>query len=103
MTSTTTVACRDLETVPKSIDLYKPSSSSPSTSDQGVIMHFSPKQVPPRSLHMSTPIPRTAANLNKYLALKYYQYEVTYGLYVMTLGEKLVVNSIVVGLLSLVL
>lgn len=46
---------------------------------------------------------RTAANLNKYLALKYYQYEVTYGLYVMTLGEKLVVNSIVVGLLSLVL
>jgi hypothetical protein len=37
--------------------------------------------------------------LTNYLRLKYYQYEVTFGLYVMTPVEKLIVNTVILGIL----
>ncbi|KIW64113.1 hypothetical protein PV04_09069 [Phialophora macrospora] len=36
-----------------------------------------------------------AAKVSNYLRLRYYQYEVTFGLYVMTPAEKVVFNSII--------
>ena len=36
-----------------------------------------------------------------YVRLRYYQYEVTFGLYMMTLPEKFVFNTIVFGILAL--
>ena len=40
------------------------------------------------------------AKISDYLRLKYYQYEVTYGLYVMTFEEKLIVNTFVFCVLT---
>ncbi|KIY01206.1 uncharacterized protein Z520_02758 [Fonsecaea multimorphosa CBS 102226] len=41
------------------------------------------------------PLVSMPSKLSNYLRLRYYQYEVTFGLYVMTPGEKLVLNSVV--------
>lgn len=41
--------------------------------------------------------------LSNYLRLRYYQYEVTFGLYVMTPGEKAVLNSIILGIMAALL
>lgn len=58
------------------------------------------------SLQYSSSIPREKASLQarfvRQLQLMYYRYEVTFSAYVLTRGEKLVLNSIVVLFLSLV-
>ncbi|KAH0842846.1 hypothetical protein AYO21_10979 [Fonsecaea monophora] len=41
------------------------------------------------------PLVSMPAKLSNYLRLRYYQYEVTFGLYVMTPGEKLIFNSVI--------
>ena len=45
----------------------------------------------------------TSAKIKNYIRLKYYQYEVTFGLYMMTTGEKIVVNTIVAIIISALL
>jgi len=41
------------------------------------------------------------AKVSNYVRLRYYQYEVTFGLYMLTLGEKFVLNTIVCSILAL--
>jgi len=41
------------------------------------------------------------SKISNYLRLRYYQYEVTFGLYMLTPGEKFVLNTIVFGILAL--
>lgn len=41
--------------------------------------------------------------LSNYLRLRYYQYEVTFGLYVMTPGEKAALNSIILAIMAALL
>lgn len=43
------------------------------------------------------------AKVTSYLRLRYYQYEVTFGLYLMTPTEKFVVNTIVLSILTALL
>lgn len=62
--------------------------SRPSTADHLNHLHFSPRK---------TPVQRFTDRVR----LEYYRYEVTFGLYVMTPGEKLVANSFVFVVLSL--
>ena len=38
--------------------------------------------------------------VSNYVHLRYYQYEVTFGLYMMTPGEKVVFNTILLGILA---
>jgi hypothetical protein len=52
----------------------------------------------PRQLRLSL-----SAKLANELRLRYYRYEVTFGLYVMTAGEKLVLNGIVLSIFFAVL
>jgi hypothetical protein len=47
------------------------------------------------SPHFRKPRVSVSAKVSNYLRLRYYQYEVTFGVYVMTPGEKLVFNSII--------
>ncbi|OAP57312.1 hypothetical protein AYL99_08050 [Fonsecaea erecta] len=57
------------------------------------------------SSHHSLRLPFVSlpSKLSNYLRLRYYQYEVTFGLYVMTPGEKLVFNSVVLVALTALL
>ncbi|RMZ90497.1 hypothetical protein DV736_g2287, partial [Chaetothyriales sp. CBS 134916] len=43
------------------------------------------------------------SKLTSYLRLRYYQYEITFGLYVMTATEKLVLNSIILAMFSAII
>lgn len=40
------------------------------------------------------------SKVTNYVRLRYYQYEVTFGLYVMTPNEKLVLNTILLGIIA---
>lgn len=62
--------------------------SRPSAADHLNHLHFSPRK---------NPVQRFTDRVR----LEYYRYEVTFGLYVMTPGEKLVANSFVFVVLSL--
>lgn len=42
----------------------------------------------------------STSNVSNYVRLRYYQYEVTFGLYMLTSGEKVVLNTIVFGILA---
>lgn len=42
------------------------------------------------------------SRLRVWLERRYYQYEVTWGLYVLTCGEKIIINSLVLIMLSLI-
>jgi len=42
----------------------------------------------------------STSNVSNYVRLRYYQYEVTFGLYMLTSGEKAVLNTIVLGILA---
>lgn len=103
MTTTTTIIRQRPQVMSTTIELLDPSKPDLFNSTLGMIIHFNPEQVPQSSLRSSPSITRPITHINNYLALKYYQYEVTYGLYVMSLGEKVVVNLTVLGLFSLVL
>jgi hypothetical protein len=46
------------------------------------------------------PMLSPSAKLTNALRLRYYRYEVTFGVYVMTSGEKLVLNSIVMSIIG---
>lgn len=48
------------------------------------------------SSHVRKPRVSVPAKLSNYLRLRYYQYEVTFGLYIMTAGEKLLFNTVIV-------
>jgi sensor histidine kinase YesM len=59
------------------------------------------------SIHMLSPSNRprkprisVPTKLSNYLRLRYHQYEVTFGLYMMTPAEKLVLNTIILVILS---
>jgi hypothetical protein len=52
---------------------------------------------PARSRRPRISIP---AKLSNYLQVRYYQYEVTFGLYMMTLGEKVILNTILFTILA---
>jgi len=40
------------------------------------------------------------SKVSNYVRLRYYQYEVTFGLYMMTSREKFVLNALVIGVLA---
>ena len=44
-----------------------------------------------------------SSTLSNHLYLRYYQYEVTFGLYMLTTREKIVLNAILVAILSALL
>jgi hypothetical protein len=52
---------------------------------------------PPKSKRPRISVP---AKLSNYLQVRYYQYEVTFGLYMMTLAEKFILNAILVTILA---
>ena len=59
------------------------------------------------SLQMLSPLPvsrrpriSVSAKVSNYLHLRYYQYEVTFGLYMLTPSEKLVLNTIILAIFS---
>lgn len=99
----TTIIRQRPERMPTTVELLEPSTPDLSNFNLGMIIHFNPEKVPRSSLRSPPSTTRLITHINNYLALKYYQYEVTYGLYVMSLGEKVVVNLIVLRLFSLVL
>ena len=55
------------------------------------------------SSHLHKPRVSMPAKVSNYLRLRYYQYEVTFGLYMMTPGEKLVFNTIILSALAALL
>ncbi|KKK18678.1 hypothetical protein P175DRAFT_0446264 [Aspergillus ochraceoroseus IBT 24754] len=79
------------------------SSHAPAAVDELINKYSSTMSVSATS--PSSPLGNARRNLLQRAAdcirLKYYQYEVTFGLYVMTPGEKLVANSFVVVVLTL--
>jgi hypothetical protein len=50
----------------------------------------------PSSSHVRKPRASMPAKVSNYLRLRYYQYEVTFGLYIMTRTEKFIFNTIIV-------
>jgi hypothetical protein len=58
---------------------------------------------PPTSLGWCVHSPPNKGSIRKWLERKYYQYEVTWGPYVLTPGEKIFVNSMVVVMFCLIL
>lgn len=85
-----------LEPFPLFVDSKGPSNPYYFSSDM-TIFHMLNAKSPSPSSSLSIRLPSSVTN---YLRLKYYQYEVTYGLYVMTFEEKVIINTIVVCVLS---
>ncbi|KIW82201.1 hypothetical protein Z517_05228 [Fonsecaea pedrosoi CBS 271.37] len=86
-----------LEPFPLFIDSAPPNSanyfSSPMAMAAVQLLATSSSSSSHRSL--GKPLVSMPAKLSNYLRLRYYQYEVTFGLYVMTPGEKLIFNSVI--------
>jgi hypothetical protein len=98
MSATATMTATTLEPFPLFID------SAPADAAN----YFSNISSKMSSLHMlSSPPARISRpridKLSKELQLRYYQYEVTFGLYMLNTREKLVLNSIVLVLLSAII
>jgi len=90
---------RALEPFPLFIDSAPPESANYFSSKMGslhLLTHTSPSQLHKPGISMPT-------KLTNYLRLRYYQYEVTFGLYVMTSAEKLVLNTIVLAIFGALL
>lgn len=89
-----------LEPFPLFVDSKGPSASSYYYSSKMSLVSLFNSDSSASRLRSRISIPDKATN---YIRLKYYQYEVTFGLYVMEPMEKLVVNTIVFTILSLLL
>ena len=83
---------RRLEPFPSFIDLPLSNSPAPSPTIFSLVAH----NLPPRKPRLST-TQRVADNVRK----RYYQYEVTFALYMMTPGEKMVFNTLVLAVFGL--
>ena len=57
---------------------------------------------PPESSVWKTRPSTSTSEIRQWAACRYYQYEVTWGLYVLTPGEKVVINSLVLFIFSLI-
>ena len=55
------------------------------------------------SSHIRKPRVSMPTKVSNYLRLRHYQYEVTFGLYIMTPGEKLIFNAIILATLATLL
>lgn len=89
-----------LEPFPLFVDSKGPSSTSYYYSSKMSLVSLFNSESPASRLRSRISVPEKVRN---YFHLKYYQYEVTLGLYVMDPMEKLVVNTIVFTILSLLL
>lgn len=90
---------RVLEPFPRFVDSKGPSSSYYYSSKMSLVSLFNSESSASR-LRSRIGVPDKVTN---YFRLKYYQYEVTFGLYVMTPTEKLILNTIVGTILALLL
>lgn len=91
---------RVLEPFPRFVDSKGPSSSSHYYSSKMSLVSLFNSESSASRLRSRIGVPDKVTN---YFRLKYYQYEVTFGLYVMTPMEKLVLNTIVGTIIALLL
>lgn len=79
-----------------------PESPGFTKSSQRSVKDILARHVPGSRPHTKPLLP-ISTKLSNELRLRYYRYEVTFGLYVMTLGERLVFNGIVLLIFSAIL
>lgn len=91
---------RVLEPFPRFVDSKGPSSSSYYYSSKMSLVSLFNADTPASRLRSHISVPQKATD---YFRLKYYQYEVTFGLYVMTPTEKLIINTFVCTIMALLL
>lgn len=87
---------RVLEPFPRFVDSNGPSNPYYFSSNM-TIFHMLNTTSPSSSSGLSLRLPPRISN---YFRLKYYQYEVTYGLYVMSFEEKAIINTFVLCVLA---
>lgn len=87
---------RVLEPFPRFVDSTGPSNPYYFSSNM-TIFHMLNTKSPSSSLGLNLSIP---PKISDYFRLKYYQYEVTFGLYIMTFREKAIINMIVISVLA---
>jgi len=85
-----------LEPFPLFVDSAGPSQPNYFSSKIGALNLLSSGSSSTSALRRSV----SASNVSNYVRLRYYQYEVTFGLYMLTSGEKVVLNTIVFGILA---
>ncbi|KAI1624553.1 hypothetical protein EDD37DRAFT_650424 [Exophiala viscosa] len=90
-----------LEPFPLFIDSAPPNSENYFSSPiaMAAIQLLASSSTPPKSKPRSL----TAAKVSNYLRLRYHQYEVTFGVYMMTPAEKCVFNLVVLGAFTAIL
>lgn len=89
-----------LEPFPRFVDMKRPSTPRMLSSQMTHTLNLlsqKPSSSVTSKLRAQIRVPSAIAS---YFSLRYYQYEVTFGLYVMTPAEKLVLNSLVVCTLA---
>lgn len=90
--------CYALEPFPLFVDSTSPSTrGSFSSSTMNLLTLLHPKSQASSRFRLSSSIP---SKVSSYVRLRYYQYEVTFGLYVMTPCEKIILNTIVFSILA---
>ena len=90
-----------LEPFPLFVDSARPSSPNYfASSKMGAIALLEPASSASSSFRARIAVPAVPAKVTNYLHLRYYQYEVTFGLYMLTMREKLVLNTIILGILA---
>ncbi|KIW99971.1 uncharacterized protein Z518_10899 [Rhinocladiella mackenziei CBS 650.93] len=108
MTSTTTTSVTDfdfhhhsLEPFPLFVDSAPPNSANYFSSPMA--MAAIQLLASSSSSHIRKPRVSMPVKVSNYLRLRYYQYEVTFGLYVMTRAEKFVFNTIILTIFAALL
>lgn len=87
-----------LEPFPLFVDSAGPSQPNYFSSKASALSLLSSESSTRSTLRSRISIPTKVSN---YVRLRYYTYEVTFGLYMMTPGEKVVLNTIMLGILAL--
>lgn len=88
-----------VEPFPLFVDSTGPSNSYYFSSNM-TIFHMLNTKSPSSPLAVNMSIPPKISN---YFRLKYYQYEVTFGLYMMSYEEKVIINTLVITILAALL
>ena len=85
-----------LEPFPLFVDAQPPASHNYFSSNMSALQHALSSSKPPVS---RKPQRSMLTRVSNYARLRYYQYEVTFSLYMMTPGEKVVLHTIVLSIL----
>jgi Small subunit of serine palmitoyltransferase-like len=89
-----------LEPFPLFIDSAPPEAANYFSSTMTSSLHLLASSSPLPSSRTRKPRVSVPAKLSNYVRLRYYQYEVTFGLYMMTPGERVLLNCVFLTVLS---